>query len=158
MRPTFRAFVAAVALGCGVGAAGGAETSSFARGRALFEKKCEDCHSLERAFDAQKDRAGWESVIRRMIAKGAKLEKAQIAPLLAYVGARSAFESRCNGCLGLDRPLAAIKDPEQWQQTVRRMTAKRPGLLTDADAEAVGQYLTLVTLAEPGASAPAEKR
>ena len=66
----------------------------------------------------QADRAGWESTIKRMIAKGAKLDKAQVEPILGYLSAKSAFETKCNTCHDLQRPLTAIKNPEQWKATV----------------------------------------
>jgi cytochrome c2 len=149
--------VAVVAVSLFGVTASGAEPSPLARGRALFEKKCDPCHSLERSLNVREDRAGWESVIRRMIVKGAKLDRAQVEPILGYLAALSAFETRCSSCHDLERPLAAVKNPEQWQATVQRMAARKPGLLTDADAEAIVQYLLLVTPLEQGAPASGQR-
>ena len=131
--------------------------SPLADGRALFEKKCVTCHSLDRSLAVQADRARWETTIKRMITRGASLDKAQVEPILGYLSAKSAFETKCNSCHDLQRPLTAIKDPGQWQETVLRMAAMKPGHLSDADTGAIALYLSLVTPVEPGASSP-EKR
>jgi cytochrome c5 len=158
MNRSFSTFVVAVALTLSATAAIGAESSPLAEGRSLFESKCGTCHSLERSLVVQADRAGWEGTTKRMIAKGAKLDKNQVAPILEYLSAKSAFETKCNGCHDLQRPLTAIKNPEQWQATVLRMAAMKPGPITDADAGAITLYLSLVTPAKPAApAAPAYK-
>jgi hypothetical protein len=160
MRRYFSTIIAA-ALTLSTTAAIGAEPSPLAEGRALFEQKCVSCHTLGRSLAVQADRAGWESTIKRMITKGAKLDKAQVEPILAYLTAKSAFETKCNSCHDLQRPLTAIKNAEQWKATVARMAAMKPGTLSDADAGAITLYLSLVTpvkAATPGApAAPAYK-
>ena len=119
MRSYVPAFIAAAALTLSAAAAVGAEPSPLAEGRSLFESKCVTCHSLERSLTVQADRAGWESMIKRMIAKGAKLEKAQVEPILGYLSAKSSFETKCNGCHDLQRPLAAIKNPSSGRPPLR---------------------------------------
>jgi len=42
-------------------------------GKQLVEERCTGCHGLDRIESAEYDRAGWESTIKRMINKGAKL-------------------------------------------------------------------------------------
>ena len=153
MNRSFITLIAAAALTLSATTAIGAEPSPLAEGRTLFESKCATCHSLERSLAVKADRAGWESTIKRMIAKGAKLEKAQIDPILGYLSAKSAFETRCNTCHDLQRPLTAIKDAEQWKTTVLRMAAMKPGPITDADAGAITLYLSLVTPVKPAAPA-----
>ena len=155
MRTSFTSFTTfiATALTLAATTASGAEPSPLAEGRTLFEQKGATCHSLDRTLAVQTDRAGWESMIKRMIAKGAKLDKAQVDPILGYLSAKSAFETKCNTCHDLQRPLTAIKNPEQWQATVLLMAAKKPGPITDADAGAITLYLSLVTPVKPAAPA-----
>jgi cytochrome c5 len=161
MNRRFSTLIAAAALTLCATAATGAEPSPLSEGRTIFESKCVACHTLERSLAVQADRAGWESTIKRMIAKGAKLDKAQVEPILGYLSAKSAFETKCNACHDLQRPLTAIKNAEQWKATVLRMAAMKPGTLTDADAGAITLYLSLVTpvkAAKPVApAAPAYK-
>ena len=161
MNRSFITFIAATAITLAATAAIAAEPSPLAEGRSLFEQKCVICHSLERSLAVQADRAGWEATVKRMIAKGAKLDKAQVEPILGYLSAKSAFETKCNACHDLQRPLTAIKNAEQWKATVLRMAAMKPGHLADADAGAITLYLSLVTpvkAAKPVApAAPASK-
>lgn len=145
MNRSFITLIAAAALTLSTTAANGAAPSPLAEGRTLFESKCGSCHSLERSLVVQADRAGWESTLKRMIAKGAKLDKAQVEPILGYLSAKSSFETKCNVCHDLQKPLAAIKDAKQWQATVQRMSAMKPGHLSDADAGAITLFLSLVT-------------
>ncbi len=126
-----------------------ADPTPLAEGKALFEKKCVTCHTLERSLAVQADRAGWEGTVKQMITKGADLDKAQVEPILGYLAAKSAFETKCNTCHDLQKPLTAIKDAEQWKATVQRMSAMKPGHLADADAGAITLYLSLITPVAP---------
>ena len=136
----------------------GAEPSPLAESRALYEKTCATCHPLERSLAKKTDKAGWESTIKKMVANGAKLDESQSGQILGYLTAKSAFETKCNTCHDLQKPLTAIKNPEQWKTTVLRMAAMKPGPITDADAGAITLYLSLVTPVKPAApAAPAYK-
>lgn len=147
----FHTVVAAAALTLAAGPAFCGEPSPLAEGKSLYENKCAACHPIERSLAVQADRAKWQSTINQMIAKGAKIDKAQVEPILGYLTARSAFETKCNTCHELQKPLAAIKKPEQWRATVQRMAAMKPGQLSDADAGAIALYLSLVAPVEPAA-------
>jgi len=127
--------------------------SPLAAGKKIYGKKCGTCHALERSLTVKSDRAVWESTIKRMIEKGAKLKKGEATKILGYLSARSAFETKCNACHDLQRPLTTIKNPEQWQATVKRMAAMKPAKIADADAVAIAQYLSLVTTVKPAAPA-----
>jgi hypothetical protein len=72
-----------------------------------------------------------------MVKNGAALTQAEVDQVVGYLGAKSAFESRCNSCHELQRPLTAIKNPEQWRATVVRMAAMKPGVITDGEAGAI---------------------
>jgi predicted secreted protein len=142
-----RAFLtfAAAALSLAAAPALCAEPSPLAEGKALFESKCVTCHPLQRALAVQADRTGWEGRIKRMIANGAKIDEAQSGQIVGYLTAKSTFETKCNTCHDLQRPLTAIKNPEQWKSTVQRMAAMKPKAISDADAGAIALYLSLVT-------------
>lgn len=122
-----------------------AETSPIAAGKAVFEKKCVTCHTLERPLAMKADHAGWQEILKRMVKNGAALDQAEFDQVIGYLGAKSAFESRCNTCHDLQRPLTSIKNPEQWQATVVRMAAMQPVVITEAEAGAISLYLSLVT-------------
>jgi len=132
------------------------EPSPLAEGKTLFEKTCATCHTLERSLAKKADKAVWESTIKQMVVSGAKLDKSQSGLVLGYLTAKSSFETKCNTCHDLQKPLAAIKNAEQWKATVLRMAAMKQGHLADADAGAITLYLSLVTPVKPAApTAPA---
>ncbi len=153
MRTSFTTLIAAAALTLSATVAIGAEPSPLGEGRTLFEKNCITCHTLERVLAVQADRAGWENTVKRMLAKRMELEKSQVDPLVGYLTAKSVFETKCNGCHDLQRPLTAIKNPEQWKATVLRMAAMKPGTLADAEVGAITLYLSLVAPVKPSAPA-----
>lgn len=152
MRTRFTIAIAIAALTLST-AAQSAEPSPLSEGKALYESTCATCHTLERSLAVQADRAGWEGRIKRMVTNGAKINDAQSGLIIGYLTAKSAFETKCNSCHDLQRPLAAIKNPQQWQSTVQRMSAMKAGHLTDADAGAITLYLSLVTPVTPAAPA-----
>jgi len=158
MNRRFFTLIAAAVLTLSATTVIGAEPSPLAESRALYEKTCATCHPLERSLAKKADKAGWESTIKKMVANGAKLSEAQSGQILGYLTAKSAFETKCNTCHDLQKPLTAIKNPEQWKTTVLRMAAMKPGPITDADAGAITLYLSLVTPVKPAApAAPAYK-
>jgi len=153
VRICFKTLIATVALTLTAAPAFSTAPSPLAEGKALYEKSCATCHTLERSLAKQTDQAGWESTIKKMVANGAKLDESQTGQILAYLTAKSAFETKCNTCHDLQKPLVAIKNAEQWKTTVLGMAAKKPGLLADADAGAITLYLSLVTPITPAAPA-----
>jgi predicted secreted protein len=155
MNRSLFAFVAAAALNLAAAPAFCAEPSPLAEGKALFESTCATCHTLDRALAVQADRAGWEGRIKRMIANGAKLDEAQSGKIVGYLAAKSTFETKCNTCHDIQKPLTAIKNAEQWKTTVLRMSGMKPQHISDAEAGAITLYLSLVTPVK--AAAPAAK-
>jgi mono/diheme cytochrome c family protein len=126
--------------------------SPLAPARATFEGKCASCHPLERSLAKQAYYEGWKTTVKRMIAKGAALTQKDADQVIAYLSAKSLFETKCNGCHDLAKPLAAIKNVEEWRATVAVMAAKKPPLLAEEEAIAISQYLAL---SRPAAAAPA---
>jgi len=51
------------------------------------------------------------------------------------------FEARCGACHPIDKPLALPKDKKVIEDTIRRMQAKKPDVITDAEAKVVVEYL-----------------
>ena len=158
MNRNFFTLIAAATLTLAAAPAFSADPSPLAEGKSLYEKTCATCHTLDRSLAKQADKAGWESTIKKMVTNGAKLDESQSGLVLGYLTAKSAFETKCNTCHDLQRPLTAIKNPDQWQATVQRMATMKPGHLADADAGAIALYLSLVTPVKPAApAAPAYK-
>ena len=54
-------------------------------GKKLLETSCTGCHDLDTVSALKLTRAEWQEMIRRMIAKGAEVEDAQIPTLTDYL-------------------------------------------------------------------------
>ena len=53
------------------------------------------------------------------------------------------FAEKCSECHGLDRAFSIIKDPEIWDQTIKRMQSYSKGAITDQEVkELVGFHVT----------------
>jgi mono/diheme cytochrome c family protein len=114
----------------------------FIDGKAALEENCMECHSLEWPLKKITDRAGWEEILQKMSNKGAVLSKKKRVQLLEYLVAKSTFQQNCSLCHGLERPLEQNKEFQAWVETVRRMSAKKPDLLTEEEIQAVSGFLT----------------
>ena len=148
---TTRILVAAGSLFALVGAGSPAEgqnaaPSAFenmASAKALFERACGVCHGLERPLSKTFDRAGWEKTVERMHDNGAEVNKEERAQIVAYLLTKNTFEAKCSTCHGTDRPLGKNKAAADWLSTVQRMSAKKPGHLTEAEAADIAAYLAI---------------
>ncbi len=54
-------------------------------GEKLVKKRCTACHSLDRLYHANKDKAGWEKTVDRMIRKGVRLNDAERQAVVDYL-------------------------------------------------------------------------
>jgi len=115
----------------------------LAQGKAAFERACGVCHGLERALAKTFDRAGWEKTVERMHDNGAETSGTERAQIVAYLLAKNTFEAKCSACHGTDRPLGAKKSAADWLATVQRMSGKKAGHLTEAEAADVAAYLSV---------------
>ncbi|TAL18800.1 hypothetical protein EPN96_00140 [bacterium] len=56
--------------------------------KALFEKKCNFCHSMERPLSKNKDRAGWTETVKRMQSKEPdRLSDSDVETIIDYLTA-----------------------------------------------------------------------
>ena len=114
----------------------------FIEGKAAFKENCRECHSLEWPLKKITDRAGWEEILTKMANTGAVLSKKNRRQVLEYLVAKSTFQQNCSLCHELERPLEKNKEFQAWVETVRRMSAKKPDLLTEEEIQAVSGFLT----------------
>ena len=114
----------------------------FIEGKAAFEANCMECHSLEWPLKKITDRAGWEEILTKMANTGAVLSKKNRQQVLEYLVAKSVFQQNCNLCHELERQLEKNKEFQEWVETVKRMSAKKPDLLTEEEIQAVSGFLT----------------
>jgi cytochrome c5 len=149
----------AVAAGClfaliGTGAAAGAQTAApnpveqLTKAKAVFERACVTCHSLDKPLSKTFDKAGWKKTVERMGTNGAKISAEEAAQVVSYLLTKNTFEAKCSACHGIDRPLGKSKSAADWASTVQRMSAKKPGHLTEVEATDIAAYLSLVRPAQ----------
>lgn len=112
------------------------------QGKDLFESNCIECHNLTWPLQKISDREGWELTLTKMANTGAVFSQEDRNKILEYLLAKSTFQKNCNLCHGLDRALEQNKEFQNWLETVRRMTGKKPGLLTDEEIHSVSGFLT----------------
>jgi cytochrome c5 len=151
MNRSFFTVIAAAVLTLNAAPAFSADPSPLAGGKALYEKTCAACHAERSLARMRTRRVGGH--IKKMVANEAQLDESQSGLILGYLTAKSAFETKCNTCHDLQKPLASIKDAGQWKSTVQRMAAMKSGHLADADAGAITLYLSLVAPVKPAAPA-----
>jgi len=114
----------------------------FIEGKQAFEENCMECHSLEWPLKKIATREEWELTLTKMANTGAVLSKKQRRQVLEYLVAKSAFQTKCSVCHGLERPLEKNKEFQAWMETVNRMAAKKPEHLTDEEIQAISGFLT----------------
>jgi mono/diheme cytochrome c family protein len=112
-------------------------------GKEAFEKSCKQCHGLDRPLSKVKTAAEWEGTVARMVKNGASVSGEQQGQIVAYLAAKSTFDTKCSACHGTDRPLGKNKSAADWQATVQRMAGKKPGHLADKEIADVAAYLSI---------------
>ncbi|MCZ7542190.1 MAG: hypothetical protein M5R40_01010 [Anaerolineae bacterium] len=57
-------------------------------GEALVAERCTVCHNADRINAAEKDHAGWEATVDRMISNGAQLTDEERAAVIDYLASQ----------------------------------------------------------------------
>ena len=113
----------------------------FIEGKEAFEENCLECHSLEWPLKKIANREEWDLTLTKMANTGAVLSKKNRQQVLEYLVAKSAFQQKCSVCHSLERPLEKNKEFQAWVETVRRMSSKKPGHLTDEEMQSIPGFL-----------------
>lgn len=112
---------------------------------AIFVAKCAGCHDLNRILTATKDEAAWRQTIALMSRKpGSTIKQDEVENLVALHTKRQKkeqelFNKDCTDCHP-PRALAKTKTPAEWRETVKRMLAKKSGLVDESDIEYLVNY------------------
>jgi hypothetical protein len=117
---------------------------NLAADKATFEKVCSVCHGLARPNGKTLDAEAWGKLVDRMKSNGAAVDAEARQKILGWLTAKSTFDVKCSTCHPTDRPLGKNKSRADWTATVQRMGAKKPGLLSDAEAATIAAYLSIV--------------
>ena len=54
-------------------------------GKELVEERCTVCHGLERIVETHTTRAGWDGIVKQMLAEGVALENEEIPRVVDYL-------------------------------------------------------------------------
>ena len=139
------------------------EKVSVARDRALFEEKCNLCHTADRIFVETLTAGERRDVVARMQARATDwMSPREMEIILNYLdkGAPGTprpgenvsaftpaelFRERCSNCHELERVYLHLDKgeatPDSWALLVARMRAKAPDLITDEEGEKILSYV-----------------
>lgn len=132
-------------------------------GKAIMNKKCSKCHSLERVYRAYKSEVGWTGTINKMaILDSPNITTFDVKQVLNYLvvqqkkrSLKSAFSleaeigrtlvsRKCSICHNLDRVFGARKNRRDWVATVSRMirTMDDPEFLSNQEKSDIITFLS----------------
>ena len=129
---------------------------------ALMQKRCTECHTLDRVAGARKDAPGWLATVNRMRAlPSSHISEGDAKTILAYLLSENSVDasskqgeltvgkalvdSHCNRCHTLERTLQATKSPAEWGDTVARMVGyaqETEGFFKPGEDEKIIQFLS----------------
>src|SRR3984957_19681365 len=109
-----------------------------------MEKRCSQCHNLDRIVGARKDPRGWLATVSRMRAlPDSGISEADSRIIVSYLAsqmapkgtvgssglevARALVDQRCGRCHALDRVYTTVETPQEWSRTVARMVSYAAG-------------------------------
>ena len=132
-------------------------------GKAIMNKKCSKCHTLERVYRAYKNDDGWARTVNKMALLDApnitsfdlkqvlnylvEQQKERVAENPAGPGndiGKSLVSRKCSVCHNLDRVFGARKNVKQWKATVKRMvtTMDDPEFLSGQERSDIIAFLS----------------
>jgi cytochrome c2 len=131
-------------------------------GKAIMNRKCSKCHSLERVYRAYKSESGWAGTINKMalldspnvttfdvkqvlnylIEQQKKRQEKSSVSLEQEIG-KTLVSRKCSVCHNLDRIFGADKNKREWTSTVSRMAATMgdPDFLSEQEKSDIITFL-----------------
>jgi cytochrome c2 len=132
-------------------------------GKAVMNRKCSKCHSLERVYRAYKSEDGWAGTINKMaLLDSPNITSFDVKQVLNYLVeqqkkrqtkravdleddiGKSLVSRKCSVCHNLDRFFGARKNIAQWTTTVSRMiaTMDEPDFLAEQEKSDIIAFLS----------------
>ena len=151
MMPWFRPVAAVIVVGVVMSASvRGQDASKPERGEQILTASCTTCHD-HRPVDTQAlDEAGWTTLVKAEIGKGAKLRADDVPVLIAYLArfhgplpegpGKEVVLNICTQCHDLERVRRTRLNAEGWAEVLQTML-NEGAPLTDQDFAAVLRYL-----------------
>ena len=125
-------------------------------GRALLEKKCVKCHTLERVFTARKTEEGWTNTANAMVLRVPSIREEHAVQIIHYLTTiRSVGTSpeamrlvgmeltdrKCGRCHALEKVYRMKRPSGEWIRLVSDMRAIEPAWISEEDTKTIKQYL-----------------
>src|SRR5210317_821359 len=109
----------------------------------LFESKCTSCHDAKRAEDMHASKESFKDLIKKMIAKGAKITDKESDEISDFLAAPSRFllKEKCTKCNTLDRIYEAHEKGRLTKDTLKKMQQKEDSGITDEDVDSIYEGL-----------------
>jgi mono/diheme cytochrome c family protein len=128
-----------------------AEKEALAKGQALFELKCSQCHALGRVTSRTETKEKWAEIVKKMQGKpGSGISDAEAENILGYLSVehtmesegRAIFEQKCSQCHGLGRVHTRTETKKKWEEIVKKMREKGGAGISDADAAKILEFIS----------------
>jgi cytochrome c5 len=128
----------------------GAAQDDAMKAEKIVNTTCTTCHDLRKTQTQALDADGWKAIVDSMVAKGAKVEKADIPLLVSYLEdnygplpdgpGKEIVLNKCTVCHDLKRVRQHLASPEEWADTLGAM--ENEGLrISEEEYIAVLRYL-----------------
>ena len=117
----------------------------------LFASKCTSCHDAKRAEDMHASKDSFKDLIKKMIAKGAKItdkESDEISDFLA-TPSRFLLKEKCSKCHTLDRIYEAHEKGQLSKDTLKKMQQKKDSGITEEDVDSIYEGLNAYYFVSP---------
>ena len=108
----------------------------------LFESKCTQCHEGTQAMALHGSEETILQLVKRMIAKGAKVSEAQAMSIAQFLSSpnRALFDERCSTCHDLQIVLDAHKKGDLTKATLKSMREKG-AQISDSEAKEIFDFI-----------------
>jgi len=121
----------------------------------LLEKKCSQCHKVDRVTKMHASKESFVDIIMKMIKKGANVSQKESEDIADFLGnpTRFVLNEQCTKCHGLDRIIKAHEKGTLTKDTLKTMQ-KKGAKINDKEVEALWEFLgsTYYTSSSPSAS------
>jgi cytochrome c5 len=129
----------------------GTSAQDTERGERIMNASCQTCHDVRRIQTAALDADAWTEKVNTMMAKGAKVESADLPVLIEYLArqhgpvpegaGKRILLNICTMCHDLNRIKHGRRSSEEWEETLNTML-NEGAPLSDAAFPVIHEYLS----------------
>lgn len=117
----------------------------------LFASKCTNCHDAKRAEDMHASKESFKDLIKKMMAKGAKITDKESDEISDFLSTPSRFllKEKCSKCHTLDRIYEAHEKGKLTKDTLKKMQQKKDSGITEEDVDSIYEGLNAYYFVSP---------